>query len=605
MGPRASLALLWLLPLWLAAGCVAGDDTTATPASDMGTAGGADMGAGCTLVDVMATDAQGAMTTAAPARLTASIDAIGASGPHWTLTHTGDTMPTPVTVINPMGYAVQADVTRAGTWTFSVRFDAGPCTTPRSITLDNPMGATVSYRFRVLPPETSGFPLYETTVPVTGGMSGVTQNLMLLPGTPVSGTLRLAGAPTAGEVRLIAGDGPDAVGLADKNGLFKLAVKSDIVYTPLLIPLPAPGSTTPPAGAPHLGAAQTGIKFVGAPFDIPGGVAVSGSVVDGAAAPIAQAHVVLRAGALPSSTGISDATGAWSLYAEAATYALSFDAPDWPQATLANVVVPAAGTSLAIAYTTSRTAVGGSVTNDDGTAAAMARVTITSQPLGNVATVSVGGGAAQPAAGRVVRIVMTRADGTLPPLQLPQGTYHVTVEPAGPSLDGLTAFNETVGSSPATWTLPLAKLAPLDIRVVGLDGKGVAGVALTAIETLGLGAAPTGATDAMGSARLFVGKGSPVQLVVEPPGSTNLAGTRVAVAADAGSVTVMLGRGLLVTGAVQSPTGDPQPNVRVEALCDGCGSTTPIATSISDNQGVYRIYLPDPGNVLVDGGAVD
>jgi hypothetical protein len=315
--------------------------------------------------------------------------------------------------------------------------------------------------------------------------------------------------------------------------------------------------------------------------------------------------VVLRAGALPSSTGVSAAGGAWSLYAEPATYALTFDAPDWPQATLGNVVVPAAGTSIAIAYTTSRTAVGGSVTNDDGTAASMARVTITSQPLGNVATVSVGGGAALPAAGRVVRIVMTHADGTLPPMQLPQGTYDVTVEPAGPSLDGLTAFSETVGSSAATWTLPLAKLAPLDVRVVGLDGKGVPGVALTAIEMLGLGAAPTGTTDAMGSARLFVGKGSPVQLVVEPPGSTNLAGTRVAVAADAGSVNVMLGRGLLVTGTVQSPTGDPQPSVRVEALCDGCGSTTPLATSISDGQGVYRIYLPDPGNVIVDGGAVD
>ena len=598
-----------MLPLWLAAGC-GGDDTTANPYNDMASQGGSDMGLGCTPVTIMALDGHGAMTTAAPATLIASINPVAAFGPHWTLMRTGDTMPTPVTVIDSMGNRVQADVTRAGTWTFTVHFDSGPCTTPRSITLDNPQGVTVNYRFRVLPPETSGFPLYETTVPVTGGVPTV-QNLTLQAGQPVAGTLRLGGVPTAGEVRLVSEvrlgtkDGPDAVGLADTNGLFKLAVKTDVMYTPLLIPLAAPGSTTPPAGAPHLGTAQPGINFVGAAFDIPGGVAVNGSVVDGVAAPIAQAHVVLRAGALPSSTGISDAGGAWSLYAETGTYALSFDAPDWPQATLGNVVVPAAGTNLAIAYTTSRTAVGGSVTNDDGTPSAMARVTITSQPLGNVATVSVGGGAPLPAAGRVVRIVMTHADGTLPPMQLPQGTYDVTVEPAGPSLDGLTAFSETVGSSPATWTLPLAALAPLDVRVVGLDGKGVGGVALTAIETLGLGAAPTGATDTMGAARLYVGKGSPVQLVVEPPGSTNLAGTRVAVAADAGSVTVMLGRGLLVSGTVQSPTGDAQPSVRVEALCDGCGSTTPVATSISDGQGVYRIYLPDPGNVIVDGGAAD
>lgn len=592
--------------MWLAAGCDAAfADDTASPTQDMAAVSG-DMGLGCALVHVTAVDAQtGATTSDAPARLLASIDVIGASGPRWTLTHTGDTMPTPVVLTDATGFRVQADVTRAGTWTFQVRFDSGPCATPGSVTLDNPLGAIATYRFRMMPPETSGFPLTERTVTVQGGMSGVTQDLLLDSGTAVTGTLRLGGAPTAGEVRLIADVGPDAVGLAGADGKFKLAVNATGYYTPLLIPLPPMGSMTPPPGAPHLGARAIGASFVGAAFDIPGGAVVSGSVVDGSAAAIAQAHVVLRNGSLPSSTGVSDAGGAFALYAEAGSYALSFDASDWPQATLGGVVVPGAGTSLAIAYTTSRVAVGGSVTYDNGAIADSARVTITSRPLGNVATVSVGGAAGVPAAGRVVRIATSDLNGVLAPMQLPPGTYDVIVEPPGPANQyGLTAFTEVV-SGPATWSLAIAKLVPLDVRVVGLDGSGVPGVTLTAIETLGLGAAPTGTTDAMGHATLLVGKGAPLALVVEPPGASNLAGARVSVAANAGSVTVALDRGLLVSGVVRSPTNDPQASVRVEALCQSCGSSTPVATAISDSHGTYKIYLPDPGNVIVDGGAGD
>ena len=71
------------------------------------------------------------------------------------------------------------------------------------------------------------------------------------------------------------------------------------------------------------------------------------------------------------------------------------------------------------------------------------------------------------------------------------------------------------------------------------------------------------------------------------------------------AVDVALGPGLLVSGVVRSPGATAQPGVRVEALCWSCGSPTPLATSISDTSGAYRIYLPDPGDVIVDGGVGD
>jgi hypothetical protein len=190
-------------------------------------------------------------------------------------------------------------------------------------------------------------------------------------------------------------------------------------------------------------------------------------------------------------------------------------------------------------------------------------------------------------------------------MQLPPGTYELVVEPPGPSLDGLTTFTQVVGGA-TNWTLALAKPVPLAVTVTRRsDGMAVEGALLTAIETIGLGAAPTGVTAADGSYGFVLDKGAPLVLVVDPPSSAKLAGTRIPLPANAGSVAVTLGPGLPITGTVRSPSGTAERGVRVEALCYACGSTTPVASAISDGSGVYRLYLPDPGNVVVDGGAGD
>ena len=593
MGPRAPLAL-WIFAALALAGCDAGGsypNSDGGPGADMGIHFATDLAkVDCDVVTISAVDATtGLPKTRVPARLIASVPTSGATDAQWTVMRTGDSMSYVPQMLDPSNLRVQFDATQAGTWTFVVHFPSRGCTAMNSTTLDQG-GATVLYRFRVLPPETSGFPLTDVTVSITGG-TPLSRDLTLDAGTAVSGVLRAAGVATVGEVRLIADpdSGPDADAITDGSGNFALAVQASGYYTPLLIP-------QSPTLAPHLGARAQGATFLGASFDVTGGATVTGTVVDGAATAIGGARVVLRAGALPSGTGTTSGAGAFTLHAEPTTYTMSFGTDAWPQGSIGGVVVPAGGASVAIAYTIGRVAVGGSVVADDGTTAiAGARVTIVSRPLGNLANVTVGGGAAMPATGRVARVVTTDALGALPAMQLPLGTYDLIVEPPGPSLDGLTAVTEVLAGA-ATWTLKLDKPVALSGTVTDTAGHGVAGARITAVETVGLGAAPSTLTDANGHYSLFVDKGAPLQLLVEPAAADKLAGARVSLAANAGTADVALGPGLEVSGVVRSPSAAPQPGVRVEALCFACGSTTPLATSISDSQGNYRLYLPDPGD---------
>jgi hypothetical protein len=602
MGHRAPLAVLAVAVAVALVGCAAGDDTTTVTSGDMGTSALHDLAVfHCANIMISSNPPPTLSGTYyAPALLTASVDEAGASGAHWSLQHDNDTPVTP-TPIDSGGHRVQYQADLPGTWTFSVSFDVGPCPGTNHVNLVQSMSAQEYYRFRVLPPESLHLPLTDTQIILNGGSNQMT-DLMLSGGLTAPGMFKIAGSAAAGEVRFIADPttgGPDAVAFAGSDGQFT-AVLGTGQYAPLVIPQ-VTGTAIP--RAPHLGAQAAGATFVGATFDIPGGVAVSGSFADNAAAPIVGAHMVLRAGALPSGPGLSDPSGAFTLYAEPNTYTMSFGATDWPEGSVGGVVVPAGGTTASVAYTIGRVAIGGSVTGENP---AGARVTITSHdPLANVADVVVGGGATVHASGRVARVLFAQADGSLQPFQLPLGTYDVIVEPSGPSLNqGLTAFTEVV-SGPATWTLALAKPVTLTVNVTGPDGKAVPGALLTAYETVGLGAAPTGTTGANGQYMFTIDRDAPLSLLVEPNGGDKLAGMRVSVPAGGGTVPVVLGPGLQVSGVVRSPTATPVPGVRVEALCWSCGSTTPVATAISDASGVYRIYLPDPGLVGLDGGVTD
>src|SRR5439155_1545191 len=162
-----------------------------------------------------------------------------------------------------------------------------------------------------------------------------TQDLFLLPGALVSSTLRGPGAaPIAGEVRLLGEDGPDAITTAGAGGAFAVAVNPNLKYTPLIIPAGT-------ALAPSLLAQTAGVSLGGVSFATDSGVLVSGTMTDPGGAPIGGARVVLRAGKLPSGTGISAADGTYALRAQPGSYVASVGADGWPELSLPSVTAPA------------------------------------------------------------------------------------------------------------------------------------------------------------------------------------------------------------------------------------------------------------------------
>src|SRR5439155_7216337 len=210
-----------------------------------------------------------------------------------------------------------------------------------------------------------------------------------------------------------------------------------------------------------------------------------------------------------------------------------------------------------------------------------ARVSVLSRPLGTVATVAVGAGGATAVGGRVARVVTSDNAGALPAMQLPLGTYDLLIEPPFASADGLTAQTLVV-AGPTTWNLQNGPPVMLAGKIIGDHGQAVPNARVTAVELVGLGAAPSTVSDANGNFSIAkVDRGAPVVLLVEPDAAAKQAGTRVLLAAGTTSADVVLGPGLLVTGTVLNGT-QAVPAVTVQALCWSCASATPLAESITD-----------------------
>ena len=195
----------------------------------------------------------------------------------------------------------------------------------------------------------------------------------------------------------------------------------------------------------------------------------------------------------------------------------------------------------------------------------------------------------------------TNASGALPAMMLPAGTYDLIVEPPFGSNDGLTAITKIVAGA-STWSLQVQPPITLQGQVLGDKGQVVPNARVTAVEMVGLGAAPSTTTDANGKYKIMnVDRGAPVTLLVEPDAASHQSGTRLPLAAGTTSADVVLGPGLRIEGFVTKAGGQALVATEVDVLCDSCGSDTPLATSITDGSGMYFIYLPDPGE-FGDGG---
>jgi hypothetical protein len=593
MGPRAAIVLATLSAIGLC-GC-AFDNSSAEPTQDLAFPN-SDLGANydgafcnsiVTITGNPGPDVPGGFLYA-PVDLiaTATSNTGNLVAPEWNVSLADGATFTPEVIDTASGLTVRFRAPIPGSYTFRVDFPSSGCRGESSVEVHSRDSKSAAYKLRILPPPSVGVPQQDQSLVIYGGTALGDHNLTLLQGTTIQATLFGPGpSPIAGEVRLLGENGPDALAVAGANGVFVVAVNNDLSYTPLLIPSSA-------SLAPRLLAKVMGVTLPNTDYSVDAGQQVSGTVRE--AAPIAAARVVLHSGKLPSGTGVSAADGSFSLRAQPGDYAASIGADGWPEVTVPSFTVPS---SLDVHYLVSRFTVSAKVLAFDGSAVSGARVTLRSPSLPGIATVN-----GSPASGVVKQVLISGADGTLPPLLLPASRYDVLIEPPAGAADGVTATTQQLASND-TWTLSLQPRIVLSGTVSNLLGEPVSGARVTAFETAGLGAAPATTSASDGTWELRVDSGSPMELLVEPPGASNLASARLGLPAGTTKADAALGPGLRVGGYVVSPSGGKLPSVVVEALCSGCGSDVPLASAISDGTGAYALYLPDPGVGSADGGA--
>jgi hypothetical protein len=146
----------------------------------------------------------------------------------------------------------------------------------------------------------------------------------------------------------------------------------------------------------------------------------------------------------------------------------------------------------------------------------------------------------------------------------------------------------------ATWRLQLAN--KLRLQGVVSDGSApVGGARVTAVERVGLGAAPATVTNDTGAFELLVDPAAAIDLLVDPPAGRALGRAHLAVPAGTTSRNVTLKRGLFVGGLMRTQEGLTIKGGRIEVYCATCGDPEPMATGVTDVGGRFGLYVPDPG----------
>jgi hypothetical protein len=403
------------------------------------------------------------------------------------------------------------------------------------------------------------------------------------------------------------------------HGPFSAQLLSDVSYDLLIVPndLIAPDLITGTPGSWNQR------------LPLNPGVTVTGSLRDGSGHAVEGARMVLRRGALPSTVGVSDQTGALALLARAGT--------------LAAFVVPPTGAGLP------RLSVGAAgdagIVLDAAAAALDLTVswsTVVSAPLtvevrapggspalegARVRAVSQGGGlpagslVARPGAGTSVNLtalgtidveVATNAAGRAIFAAVPVGTYDVTIVPP-PTL------TPAGGAAPAITEVALTVPAGGLVRMVTLAQKGLlvgtllplpdsVGARVTAIDrsiaAAGTLVSTTVAADGSYSLPLDPGRG--YQLLAEPAPGTMRGRAVLGTILSVTGTTQVSPRTLpvvhLVPGVVTSGvavTGAGVGGVLLQAFCVAASTrcldpTLPLADAISAGNGSFTLLLPEP-----------
>jgi hypothetical protein len=464
-------------------------------------------------------------------------------------------------------------------------------------------GANVAtLRLRYTPPPGQGTPPQDdaAVVQVPGGADyALPARRVLVGGVSVAGTILGPAGALPSYLRLDATFAGTLDVYTDAAGRFAAAVPPT-GFVALVVPYGA-------LVAPKRFAVQLA-SDLSRGFLLDAGDAVSGTLLDGAGAPVAGARVALGAGTLPPIVVTTAGDGGFAGRLRAGEGPLALAAVtdiDRIDVAPALALQLAAGASVELRLSAAeRVPVALTATSSGGAPLPGARVTLAAAEVAPGGTVRVNGGAATACAASA-RVVATAGDGgALPPLSLPRAKWTATVEPPLGSDDviGTTSFDLTAAAPPAA----VASAAPRPTRIgVRARGAAVAGATVIAVARglhgAGAGATALGATDAGGDVVLRLVPGMTYDVIVDPPAGARLARARATLDGDTTASTVFVAPALLLTGTLVYPFGSGQAGVRVEAFCSapcpaGQDPALPLAETVTGPGGAFALLVPDPGS---------
>jgi hypothetical protein len=438
------------------------------------------------------------------------------------------------TSTDPSGASVEVSIATAGIYQVQAFIaDAPTCVSQPYVYLVSPP-ATPTYRFRVMPPSDSQLPMREVVVstPFSGSQaialddvpaSVVTLSPVDVHGFAAPSYLRITSPSFSFMLEGDTRQGPFMAPLETPLSYEVLIVPDDTGLAPLLV-----------SGLPSSLLTQMAVTP---------GATVTGVARDGGGNPIAGAQVILTAGDRPSTIGVTDAGGGFSLLTREGPMAADIMAPagsGLPDAHVAaspGVMLLEGMASLDVAMDYANLPSGPLTVSVTGpgpgaspVAGAHVRVDLAT-PILNAGALTVLGptGTVLPATGTAHADALTDAQGLADLGLLPAGMYHAIVAPPdGMAGAAITLADVVVSSSAAT--VPVA-LAPPTTLSGTLMPAAAAGAKLTAIDR-GLLAAvnlPTAIAAADGTYALTLAAGRTYELLVEPKPGLALARSVVAV----------------------------------------------------------------------------
>ena len=509
---------------------------------------------------------------------------------------------------------IEFSLAAAGSYTVAASLVGSPtfCGGEQTVLVKAAAAKLASFRFHVTPPSGSD-PVQEQEIQIVGGTPTGGNKIALSAGTLVPLQLRDAGGKSLA--------GYLSVKDAASRVVAEVRVGSDGAPAPLRLPAGTYDVLVVPDGdgfAPTLLAGRSPAQLAALmPLTVDGGITVQGQVTD-ASGPVSGARVVLRAGVLPSTAGMTGPTGGFVVRAAAGTYGMTVTRANQANNRSTEVIVPALpGIAVNAAAATmslnvqmaavDSTALALTVTGSDGgvVAAGTRMVVISTPPLAGQATLTVG--TQQQAASIRVRAELSpKIDGTLSIPDLPRAHYSATLLPA--SATGSDAIT-TVADLDLTVDQAVAPTISLR-RKVRLTGKllpdPLAGdTPVTAIDLRGdFPIAIPGAADSAGAWLLMVNPDRQYTLRAQPKpggmlarsifGPVAVQGADLAVA-DQRLPPALLYSGTLVDHALQGLGGATIQVYCLTGLAGCADPDTPIAEAITRSDGHFDLFLPDPG----------